>query len=77
MNDTELLRLMLGVFMVVKSDDGIEHLAYQGSDGSITVGDIYPEQEKALIKRKREIAWPEEIEIPRGFGFAAGERFGQ
>lgn len=65
--DTELLRLMLGMFMTIEVDDGVEHLAYQGG-GDIRVQDIYaPEQERALIARKHQIADPEIIEIPKGF----------
>lgn len=65
--DTDLLRLMLGIFTVAEDDDGIEHLAYQGG-GDIRVQDIYsPEQEQALIARKHQIADPEIVEIPKGF----------
>lgn len=65
--DTELLRLMLGIFTVIKDDEGIEHLVYQGG-GDIHVKDTYtPEQEQALIARKHQIADPEIIEIPKGF----------
>lgn len=65
--DTDLLRLMLGMFTVIEDDDGVEHLAYQGGS-DIRVQDIYtPEQEQALIARKHQIADPEIIEIPKGF----------
>lgn len=65
--DTDLLRLMLGIFTVIEDDDGVEHLAYQGDDNT-RVRDIYsPKQEQALIARKHQIADPEIIEIPKGF----------